>query len=328
MDLAATDATPDFEHLNTDDASLHESAQAWLSVEYSQIDAGEFNGRITRCDLGPVTTFLEYQNKAVHKRAQVPANRCTISMIDHGHNAARFMKHSMEQNDQLFLMPATTDCDLVIPGGVTSCYAVMNESDLLDGIRALGVEGWEQDIDGLQVYNSGSSRQLLEQFAGIALNQDHLAPSVSDDDVATGQQLLHQLALIIHQASAVGTTVDSGQYLRERRLEVVRKTRDYILSCLDQHSSPSVVDICKGIGVSARVLQYSFNDFMQITPVAYLRILRLNKVRQQLLMPAHALVTVTEVATRYGFMHLSNFARDYASLFGERPSTTLQRGLR
>ncbi|OFE13613.1 hypothetical protein PHACT_11100 [Pseudohongiella acticola] len=328
MELPAADVAPDFEHLNTDDASLHENAQAWLSVEYSQIDAGEFSGRITRRDLGPVTIFLEYQNKAVHKRAQVPANRCTISMIDHGHNAARFMRHSMEQNDQLFLMPAMTDCDLVIPGGVSSCYAVMNEGDLLDGIRALGVEGWEQDIDGLQVYNSSSSRQLLEQFASISLNQDYLAPSGSGDGVATGQHLLHQLALIIHQASAVGTNTDSGQYLRERRLEVVRRTRDYILSCLDQHTSPSVVDICKGIGVSARVLQYSFNDFMQITPVAYLRILRLNKVRQQLLMPAHAMVTVTEVATRFGFMHLSNFARDYAGLFGERPSVTLQRSLR
>ncbi len=316
------------EHLMTSDVSQHESAQTWLPIEYSQIDAGEFSGHIDQNEFGPVTTFLEYQNKAVHKRAQVPANRCTISLIDHGHNAARFMKHSMEQNDQLFLMPANTDFDLVIPGGVTSWYAVMNENELLDGIRTLSAEGWEHDIDDLKVYNSGSSRQLLEQFSSISLNKDRLALPGSGADGLPGQRLLHQLALIIHQASTAGTEADSGQYLRERRLEVVRKTRDYILSCLDQHTSPSVVDICKDIGVSARVLQYSFNEFMQITPVAYLRILRLNKVRQQLLTPAHAMLTVTDVATRFGFMHLSNFARDYAGLFGERPSATLQRGRR
>ncbi|MEX2334030.1 MAG: hypothetical protein WD600_07215, partial [Pseudohongiella sp.] len=65
-----------FESIATDDSSVHAQAQAWLQVEYSQIDAGQFSGSIARRELGPVTTFLEYQNKSVHKRAQVPSNRC------------------------------------------------------------------------------------------------------------------------------------------------------------------------------------------------------------------------------------------------------------
>lgn len=321
-----------FLHKITDDASQHVEAQEWLPVEYSQIGAGEFNGRITRRELGPVTTFLEYQNQSVHKRAQVPSNRCTISMIDHGHDAARFMRHSIERNDLLFLMPSNTDCDLVIPGGVTSCYAVMDESELLAGIRTLSAAGWEEGVSGLQMYKSQSSRDLLGQLTTIALNRE--TPTASGPDQTRGhpnelgRMLLHQLALIIHQASVTDAATSSRQKLRERRLEVVRKTRDYILACLDNHNSPSMVDVCNNVGVCARVLQYSFQEFLQITPVAYLRILRLNKVRQQCMMPAHANLTVTEIATRFGFLHLSKFAQDYIALFGERPSQTLQRTLR
>lgn len=325
MNAATPDSVPEMEHLITDDASLHEQAQSWLPVEYSQIDAGEFKGSVTRRELGPVTTFLEYQNKAVHKRAEVPVNRCTVSMVDHGHGAARFMRHAMDQDDLLFLMPGSTDCDLVIPADVSTCYAVMDEDELLAGIRTLGAEGWENGIAGLQVYQSNSGRQLLAQLSDVAFQCDANVPSQAEE---LGQMLVHQLALIVHQATVADATADIGQLLRQRRLEVVRKTRDYILACLEFHISPTIVDICHNVGVSGRVLQYSFNEYLQITPVAYLRILRLNKVRQQLLAPGTPAVTVTELATRFGFMHLSNFARDYNALFGERPSATLQRAMR
>jgi len=35
--------------------------------------------------------------------------------------------------------------------------------------------------------------------------------------------------------------------------------------------------------------------------------------------------TVTEVATRWGFLHFGRFAGDYQKQFGEKPSETLQR---
>lgn len=317
-----------YQQLVTSDASEHAQAQAWLSIEYSQIDAGEYKGQITQQQLGPVTTFLEYQNKAVYKRAQLPGNLCTVSMINQGHDAARFMRHAMDQSDLLFFMPANTDCDLVIPGGVTSCYSVVDESDLLSAIRALSSQGYEQDISSLQVYKSHSSRLLFEQLSRITLAKDKLLDENADVADRLGQQVLHQLALIIHGATSDKGIEERGLQQRQRRLEVVRKTRSYILDSLDQHFSPSVVNICSSIGVSARVLQYSFTEYLQITPITYLRILRLHKVRQQLMVPEHAELKVTDIATRFGFMHLSNFARDYCELFGEKPSVTLHRALR
>lgn len=61
---------------------------------------------------------------------------------------------------------------------------------------------------------------------------------------------------------------------------------------------------------------------MQISPVTYLRTMRLNRVRSELRQcPAS---TVGDVAARWGFWHLSRFAREYRALFGELPSATLK----
>ncbi|WPL20834.1 helix-turn-helix domain-containing protein [Thiorhodovibrio frisius] len=37
--------------------------------------------------------------------------------------------------------------------------------------------------------------------------------------------------------------------------------------------------------------------------------------------------TITEVAARWGFLHMGRFTRAYRDLFGELPSTTLARSL-
>ena len=61
---------------------------------------------------------------------------------------------------------------------------------------------------------------------------------------------------------------------------------------------------------------------LHVGPVAYLRMMRLNHVRRDLLATEAA---VGDVAARWGFWHLSRFAADYRSLFGELPSATRAR---
>ncbi|MBQ0922131.1 AraC family transcriptional regulator, partial [Hydrogenophaga aromaticivorans] len=69
-----------------------------------------------------------------------------------------------------------------------------------------------------------------------------------------------------------------------------------------------------------RALQYAFEEVMQISPVTYLRAMRLNQVRSELRQNRAA--PVGDVAARWGFWHPSRFASDYKALFGELPSAT------
>ena len=71
----------------------------------------------------------------------------------------------------------------------------------------------------------------------------------------------------------------------------------------------------------------AFHRFLGMGPGNYLRQRRLSAARHELLTAPLRAETVTEVAFRWGFWHLSRFAREYRSMFGESPSETVRRSL-
>ncbi len=83
--------------------------------------------------------------------------------------------------------------------------------------------------------------------------------------------------------------------------------------------------LCALTGTSVRALQAGFRQYLGQTPMAHLRHLRLDRVRDELLDPA-CFEGVTAVAQRWGFGELGRFARQYRERFGELPSQTRQRG--
>lgn len=87
----------------------------------------------------------------------------------------------------------------------------------------------------------------------------------------------------------------------------------------------TVGELAASVSMSARSLQEGFRRSLDTTPMAYLRQLRLEKAHDELAAAEPGTVTVTEVATRWGFLHLGRFAAAYALAFREHPSTTLGR---
>jgi transcriptional regulator GlxA family with amidase domain len=78
-------------------------------------------------------------------------------------------------------------------------------------------------------------------------------------------------------------------------------------------------------GCSARSLCSRFRENLGISPMRYLRELRMEKVREDLLDPEKPR-SVTDVAMHWGFYQLGRFAHDYRRRFNESPRETLLRG--
>jgi AraC-like DNA-binding protein len=87
----------------------------------------------------------------------------------------------------------------------------------------------------------------------------------------------------------------------------------------------SLPEMAKLAEVSARRLQQGFADQMGMSPMAYLRVVRLERVRHDLIEGSGA---VGDVAYRWGFTHLGRFADAYRRRFAETPSHTLRRPAR
>ena len=77
-------------------------------------------------------------------------------------------------------------------------------------------------------------------------------------------------------------------------------------------------------GVSLSSLYAGFREYRGQSPMAYLRGVRMERVRQDLLNDA-TLTSVTGAALRWGFTHLGRFSADYRRTFGECPGETLRR---
>jgi AraC-like DNA-binding protein len=77
--------------------------------------------------------------------------------------------------------------------------------------------------------------------------------------------------------------------------------------------------------VSVRTLQLSFQRHLGVSPMTYLRMVRLRHAHAELRAADPSHTTVASIAHDWGFTHLGRFADMYASTYGELPSETLRR---
>lgn len=102
----------------------------------------------------------------------------------------------------------------------------------------------------------------------------------------------------------------------------VKRAIDYMIANI---ASPiQVEDIAQASGVSIRSLQVGFQQFKGTTPLNYLRQLRLESVRRELIAGKHDRISISDVARNWGFTHMGRFSVLYREAFGEMPTETLQ----
>ena len=91
-----------------------------------------------------------------------------------------------------------------------------------------------------------------------------------------------------------------------------------------QQQLQTVSLVAEKLGVSLRTLEAGFREFRQTTPSRFLRQVRIEAARTELLSPSES-TTVASVALANGFLHLARFSAYYRLAFDEYPSHTLRR---
>lgn len=134
-----------------------------------------------------------------------------------------------------------------------------------------------------------------------------------------GDDLLRLLSGVLDNDS---TTIAASQ-AKDRRVSAVRACQRYVLEHLER--SVTLRDLAEISGVGVRSLFNAFEAVTGLSPMAYLRAQRLNRVREVLLDTTRENTRIIDVAGEWGFWHMGHFANAYATMFGETPSTTLNR---
>ena len=143
---------------------------------------------------------------------------------------------------------------------------------------------------------------------------------ITQPEAARGleQALIEAMADCLASREARDNTLAQGQHAI-----VMRRFRRIV----EENSEEPlyIPEICNAIGVSSRTLQLCCHEHLGMGPKHYLLLRRMHLARRALRRMALEAVSVTEIATRYGFWQLGRFAVEYQALFGESPSATLGR---
>lgn len=102
----------------------------------------------------------------------------------------------------------------------------------------------------------------------------------------------------------------------------VRRARDFLHAHVQAggHGDLTLSDVARHAGLGVRALGEAFRRELGVSPMRYLRQLRLDQARLDLL---GGRCSVTEAATRWGFWNLGDFARHYRQRHGELPRAAM-----
>lgn len=306
----------DHSHKHTHDADEQAASMHDWNQRYEQLSAGRFDGVVDELRVGPAQVFAESANQVVMQAGHHSGDRLSIALVRTNGAPGWYCGHRLT-GEHLIGISSQGDFDLVASVGMQ--------------ILALSVD--TQTLRTLATQLDGPDAQLpevptVQHPPPTALNQVRTllgtALSLGQNIAPGGGHAAARRMLVLSLCDALlgcighGTATSALPASAASRRRIVGRARQYMQDHV--HEVIAVPDLCQAIGTSRRALQYAFEEVMQISPVTYLRTMRLNRVRSELRQcPAS---TVGDVAARWGFWHPSRFASEYKALFGELPSTT------
>ncbi len=305
----------------THDAEEQAACLTNWQQRYDQLSAGRFDGLFEGFCFGPVQIFRESLNQSVHQRGVAWAGSRTFALPVVIDGTGRFSGKVFDSNSILTLS-GTCEFDFRTPCRLEYLACTVDAEAFYTYAAHL-----QRDVDvelGNRLLCAATDPQkanMLRSLLSIMISTLQAAPALLEHASmrkAMKQGLIESLVSALDLDTVRPEVSPSSQ----TRHHVFTRAREYMEAHIEEPIS--VVDLCVKLGVSRRTLQYTFEDMTNINPVRYLRALRLNGARRELM---HARgdgsMTVADVAVRWGFWHLSYFASQYKAMFGELPSVTL-----
>lgn len=270
-----------------------------INQDVVQLRSGPLRARRIHVRLG--SSILLFHSTNLPVRTRTSLKNGLVAFTAFGPRAAGTFNGLPCGPGRLLMTASGVEVEIVVAGGYESVALLVPPDELRahlrgrhrdDGFRQPeGVESLRSCPDAVQgLYG------LVRRLVDVAARQ----PVVFDEPrtQAVAQADLME-ALLAALGSAGHPESTPRDLTRQAHSRIVRATEDYAMAHLSERLY--VTDLCEAAGISERTLQYAFKEVMGLTPVAYLKQLRLHRVRRALRAATHRSTTVTAVALRWGF---------------------------
>ena len=250
-----------------------------------------------------------------------PAYACMLPV--RGCGGGRFFGEEVGESSVLTLEPGV-DLWGVLPEGAEYTGVVLPKALLLRHARSmrLAEESHLSDLPRileLPAHRTEAVRNLcLSVLADLARRPSEHPMADAIRRIEEHVSCLVTIALL-GRAGVRGVGRPRASYGR-----ITLRARDYVMS--HPGDAPGLTELCEYLHVGVRTLNYAFHRSVGVSAAEYLRLVRLNRARVDLLASrGNPDARVAVIASRWGFWNASLFGRQYRELFGELPSATLGR---
>lgn len=290
---------------------------------YDQTTPGAFSGSLHELQLPGMQVFKEHTSQGMRQSCCVWPDALWFGLPQRPAPgtapAGGRINGRCAEGDTVMVRPGSQEFELLTPADYGIYGIVVRQERLREAADAQGYQldwGRLTRHELLHVDSQAHARCLhtLDRLLHTPAH-GHSLPTLPQAAADPAEQLMEALLPLLDGARDPAQV--SSSFARHQR--VVAKARACLLAHPDQPLD--VPELCEQLHVSRRTLQYCFEHVLGLTPMQYLRILRLNGARRSLRQQGPG-TSVQDVAARWGFWHLSQFATDFRKLFGHTPSQT------
>lgn len=306
-----------------------EHIQVQMQVDSIQLEPGTIHIESKHIMMGDVTVINYATSGAIFERYSLPTGNTLFCFTPPQWQKACVWCGISTPPDHVGIIHADTEYSCYNPSGLNVIEIMIPDTwlvqhEILNEQRFQKTQEPEQAIVPLCQQRGLRFRDMLYSLLDSPEMLDILQHDL-DLSILFREWVLEELSAILTAA----------WQLPERKRKITSKSHFEILQAtvklIDRQLKEPlpIKELAAKLGTSPRVLQYSFQECLHVTPTKYILHRKLHAARLDLKRTGpNAGSQVARVAMLYNMNHFGRFSINYKKLFGESPSSTLKQGQR
>jgi AraC family ethanolamine operon transcriptional activator len=295
-----------------------EVSKQW-DLDFIQLEPGKFAAELAIIGSEDFQAFRTSYSRALLQRGASPKNLIVFGVPRHM-SINFFWRGKMIGGNNILIFPLNGEIDTESKKGFDIFGFSFTPEFIEQVCSQLDYQNFLQQIRNTEVVTvSEISMNILRNFLeNIFRSFPQQMKQLSNPNFikTIKYEILKMLLYTIEKHSETSKT-----YSMRLRDKEFNKAKTYMLEHITKPIT--VQKLVEETCVTERTLEFAFLERFGVTPKAILRSIRLSGVHKELKLTGGGGTMVSDIATRWGFWHMGQFAKDYKLMFGELPSKTL-----
>ncbi len=294
----------DFEHFASD-------IKGW-DVDFKQLSKDPFSSQLQQTVIGDLLITHACFSTRLEQRGRAPADMWTFALLDFASPDIIWRGQGFSQHIAVYA-----------PGSEIDAYSPPGFKVFTFSIPEEVIDRW------LQLYKLSKQKSLpatgkllpieVNELRQIQISAHRILTAAETPQVKEAEEIFLTQLLSTLWTDDPYPENDTGPHNYQK----FKKLIQYV----DENLGNGILlsDLCRVGDMSPRTVQRNFRHFIDDTPKKYIRSRRLNNVRKELIEKSKGSGYISDIANKWGFWHIGQFASDYRQLFGELPSETMRK---